>query len=169
MLSFLERNFHKCPYNVKINLFNALVRPILEYGCCAWDPYRTNQIYKLELIHKRAARFITKNYNREHGSTKQNMMSLGWSPLSERRAKIKLTMFRKILNNEIHIPSDDLIPNKRKPLNFCVPTSKVDSHLNSFYPSSIRMWNSLSDSVKASTSTTAFKSSLDNITIRSKY
>ena len=60
MLSFLERNFYKCPYNVKINLFNALVRPILEYGCCAWDPYRNNQINKLELVYKRAARFITK-------------------------------------------------------------------------------------------------------------
>ena len=35
--------------------------------------------------------------------------------------------------------------------------------VNSFYPSSIRMWNSLSDSVKASTSTTAFKSSLDSL------
>ena len=146
--------------------FNALVRPILEYGCCAWDPYRNNQINKLELVYKRAARFITKNHNREHGSTKLNMTSLGWIPLFERRAKIKLTMLHKILNNEIHIPSDDLIPNKRKPLNFCVPHSKVDSHLHSFFPSSIRMWNSLSDSLKVTTSINAFKSSLDTITLR---
>ena len=70
MLSFLERNFNKCPQNVKENLFNALVRPLLEYGCCAWDPYRNKQINKLEMINKRAARFITGNHKREHGNTK---------------------------------------------------------------------------------------------------
>ena len=142
LLSFLERNFHKCPQNVKENLFNALVRPILEYGCCAWDPYRICQIEKLELINKRAARFITGNNIREHGNSRKNMMSLGWSPLSERRAKIKLIMFHKIINKQIHIPTDDLIPNRRKPLNYCIPQSTVDSHLYSFYQSTIRLWNS---------------------------
>ena len=169
MLSFLERNFYRCPKHVKSNLFNALVRPILEYGCCAWDPYRSYQINKLEYIYKRAARFVTNNQIREHGNSKKNMMSLGWSPLSERRAKTKLHMLYKIINNEIHIPSDDLIPNKRKPLNFYIPNSKVDSHLHSFYPSTIRMWNSLPDSLKTSNSLTSFKNSLDKITIKSSY
>ena len=169
MLSFLERNFYKCHPNIKLNLFNALVRPILDYGCCAWDPYRSGQINKLELIHKRAARFITNNHSREHGNSKKNMMSLGWAPLQERRAKIKLTMLYKIINKEIHIPSDDLIPNKRKPLNFNIPNSKIDSHLSSFFPSSIRMWNSLPDSLKVSNSLPVFKSSIDKVTIRCSY
>ena len=141
----------------------------MEYGCCVWDPYRLNQINKLELIYKRAARFITNNHTKEHGNTKKNMMSLGWSPLSERRAKIKLHMLYKILNDEIHVPSDDLIPNKRKQLNFYIPNSKVDCHLHSFYPSTIRMWNSLPESLKTSNSLNSFKSSLDNITIRCSY
>ena len=171
MLSFLERNFYKCPQSTKENLFNALIRPILEYGCCAWDPYRTGQIKKLELINKRAARFITGNHKREHGNSKKNMMSLGWSPLSERRAKIKLTMFHKIKNNQIHIPRDDLSPNRRKPLNYYIPHSTVDSHLYSFFPSSIRLWNSLPDSIKSSVSPTSFKNSLNNLStpIRSSY
>ena len=171
MLSFLERNFYKCPENVKINLFNALVRPILEYGCCAWDPYRNKQISRLELINKRAARFVTGNHRREHGNTNKNMKSLGWSPLSERRAQIKLITFYKIQKNEVHIPSDDLVQNLRKPLNFSVPQSKVDAHLYSYYPSTIRLWNSLPNSVKSSNSTTAFKHSLNNLTspLRSSY
>ena len=171
MLSFLERNFRKCPKNVKENLFNALVRPILEYGCCAWDPYRNCQIDKLELINKRAARFITGNHLREHGNTKKNMMSLGWTPLSERRAKIKLIMFHKIQTKQIHIPTDDLLPNRRKPLNFCIPQSTVDSHLYSFYPSTIRLWNPLPSSLKTIDSTTAFKNTLysSTLTFRSSY
>ena len=65
MLSFLERNFYKCPLNVTEQLFNALIRPILEYGCSVWDPFKTCQIDKLELLNKRAARFITGNHTRE--------------------------------------------------------------------------------------------------------
>ena len=89
MLSFLERNFSKCPPKVKENLFNALVRPLLEYGCYVWDPYFDNQINRLEMINKRAARFITGNYKMIHGNTDKNMKSLGWSSLSQRRSKIK--------------------------------------------------------------------------------
>ena len=40
MLGFLERFFYKCPKNVKEKVFNALVRPLLDYGCTTWDPYR---------------------------------------------------------------------------------------------------------------------------------
>ena len=170
MLSFLERNFYKCPKHVKENLFNALVRPLLEYGCCAWDPYRIKQINKLEMINKRAARFITGNFVREHGNTNKNMETLGWSPLSERRAKIKLIMFYKIQSNQVHIATDNLIENPRKPLNFLIPYSSVDAHLYSFYPSTIRLWNSLPASLKSSSSVSAFKSSLDkHSTIRASY
>ena len=164
MLSFLERNFHKCPPNVKENLFNALVRPLLEYGCCVWDPYRTNQIQKLELINKRAARFITGNYIREHGNTDKNMKHLGWSSLSVRRNKNKLIMLFKIHSSLVHIPTDDLLQNRRKPLDFFVPFSSVDSHLYSFFPSTIRLWNSLPTSIKSSKTVSAFKASLDSCT-----
>ena len=171
MLSFLERNFYKCPKTVKEQLFNALVRPVLEYGCCVWDPFKVYQIQKLELLNKRAARFITGNRIREHGNTLKNMKTLGWSPLSEKRAQNKLILFYKILNNQIHVPTDDLTysQNPRRPLNFFVPQSSVDAHLYSFFPSTIRLWNSLPYSVKSSDTLSAFKGSFNEITIRASY
>ena len=39
------------------------------------------------MINERAARFITGDQNREHSKTNTNMKTLGWAPLSERRAK----------------------------------------------------------------------------------
>ena len=48
MMSFLERNLRKCPSNTKLKCINALVRPILDYGCCVWDPRKTTQIDRLE-------------------------------------------------------------------------------------------------------------------------
>ena len=167
MLSFLERNFSKCPPKVKENLYNALVRPLLEYGCCVWDPYFDNQIDRLEMINKRGARFVTNNYKMIHGNSDKNMNSLGWSPLSLRRSKNKLIMLFKIRTNQVHIPPEelDLIQNFRKPLNYFVPQSSVDSHIHSFYPSTIRLWNSLPNSIKTSTSTSLFKSSLEKNSI----
>ena len=171
MLSFLERNLKKCPPNIKLNCLNALVRPILEYSCSVWDPHKTCQIDRLEKLNKRAARFITGNHVLEHGNTKKNMNALGWPPLQERRAKIKLQTLYKIRTNIIHAPLEDLIPlnTPRRPLNYFVPQSSVDAHLHSFFPSSIRLWNSLPESIKASDSLTTFKQSISNVTICSSY
>ena len=172
MLGFLERNFYKCPSNVKEQVFNALVRPLLDYGCTAWDPYRGYQSDKLEMINKRAARFVTGNHIRTHGETSRNMRTLGWTPLSERRAKIKLVMLQRIKTNEIEITSDDLklTDCPRFPMNYQrTQSSTVDSHLHSFFPSTIRLWNSVPTQIKSSTTVTGFKKSLDTITIRSSY
>ena len=171
MLGFLERNFYKCPRNVKEQVYNALVRPLLDYGCTAWDPYRGYQTNKLELINKRAARFVTGNHIRTHGETSRNMRTLGWTPLSERRAKIKLVMLHKIRSNDIEIASDDLCPTNchRFPMNYRRTHSTVDSHLHSFFPSTICLWNSVPAQIKSSSTVTGFKRSLDTITIRSSY
>ena len=51
------------PPQVKEQCYNSLVRPILDYGCTSWNPFRENQINKLELINKRTARFVTGNHS----------------------------------------------------------------------------------------------------------
>ena len=151
--------------NVKENCVNALVRPILDYSCTAWDPYWKYQIEKLELLNKMAARFITGNYTMECGNTNRNMKALGWTPLENRREKIKLSMLFKIISHSIHVPRDDLVPNPRKPLNFILPYSSVDSHLHSFFPSTIRLWNSIPQHAKSCDSLSSFKAALNKITI----
>ena len=145
------------------------MRPILEYGCSAWDPYRAYQIDQLEKINKRAARFVTGNYKYEHGNTVKNMEILGWPPLSERRSRQKLTMLFKIRSNLVHIPSNDLIQNPRKADNYLVPSSSVDAHLYSFFPSTIRLWNATSANLKSSCSLPNFKASLEKITVSQSY
>ena len=37
-LGFLRRNLYQCPHDVKEEAYRGLVRPILEYGSCVWDP-----------------------------------------------------------------------------------------------------------------------------------
>ena len=131
----------------------------------------------IENIQKRAARFATGNYVFEHGSTAINMLKLGWSPLEERRAKIKLKLFYKAKMGLIQIPFDHLNNNMTKPRyatrqatnSYAIPTSNVDSHLYSFYPSTIRLWNSLPEEAKKLPNVDHFGNYLGNITFRSTY
>ena len=143
--------------------------PILEYGCAVWDPHHETDIENLEKIQKRAARFITGNYNFEHGSTKYNMKELNFKPLKERRAIIKLNIFYKGINRLIDIPTDHLRKNPRKCNNYAIPASNIDSHLYSFYPNTVRLWNSLPGEGKNLPSVDSFKNHLHKLTIRCEY
>ena len=93
-------------------------------------------------MQKRAARFVTGNYRMETGNTRVNMNKLGWKPLQERRAGIKLNFFFKARMGLMDIPFDHLNinnNNSRRKGTYAIPTSNVDSHLYSFYPNTIRL------------------------------
>ena len=159
------------PPHIKAQCYNALVRPVLDYGSCIWDPHLATQTQKLEKLHKRAARFVTGNRTLEHGNTKINMNTLGWHPLRERRAKLKLISFFKILHDHSFCNKSDLIPTNspRRPNCFLVPHSSTNPHLYSFFPSTIRLWNSLPPDFKEITSLSTFKEALESITITEAY
>ena len=172
-LAFLQRNLQGCPKSVKEKCFNTFVRPTLEYGCSVWDPHLENQIESLEKIQKRAARFVTGNYALIEGNTKKNMNSLNWPPLSERRARTRLTTFHRSRSIEIPladlINSDTHISTRTNKHNYLIPHSSVDSHLYSFFPNTIRLWNNLPQETKACETIAGFKRSLETQTLRDSY
>ncbi len=63
-LGFLKRNLHSAKPDTKTAAYNSLVRPTLEYSCSAWDPYTQKDIQKIENVQRRAARFVTNNYEK---------------------------------------------------------------------------------------------------------
>ena len=73
ILNFLRRNLSGCSQDTKSQAYKSLVRPGLEYAGTAWDPYQTKDIYKLEAVQRRAARFVTGNYIQEASVT--NMLN----------------------------------------------------------------------------------------------
>jgi hypothetical protein len=67
-LGFIRRNVGSCPEEVKKQAYLALVRSHLEYASSAWDPHLQKHIQQIEMVQRRAARFIKSNYSRDPGT-----------------------------------------------------------------------------------------------------
>ena len=83
----------------------------------------------------------------------------------------KVTTFFKARQKLIEIPLNHLHRNKRNSRkfanhNYAVPVSIVDSHLYSFYPSTIRLWNRLPVDLQECDDTANFKSKLRKVLLR---
>ena len=96
-LNFLRRNLSKCSINVKENAYLTIVRPLLEYAACVWDPYQEYLIYDLEKIQRRAARWVLSNYN-YYSSVTDMLKTLKWPTLQERRNISRLSQLHKIVH-----------------------------------------------------------------------
>jgi hypothetical protein len=61
-LAFLRRNLHHCTRSTKSQYYLTLVRPIAEYASTIWDPHTKENINKIEMIQRRAARMVNSDY-----------------------------------------------------------------------------------------------------------
>ena len=75
MTSFFALKFL---YSITLNNWN------LEYGSSVWDPFRQYQIDAVEMVQRRAARFVTSQYNRYQSVTSM-LQELKWTSLQQRR------------------------------------------------------------------------------------
>ena len=64
-IGFLRRNLNISATSIKERAFFTLVRPLVEYASIVWDPYTQINVQKLEMVQRRAARYV-KN---RHGNT----------------------------------------------------------------------------------------------------
>ncbi|MCG7866607.1 MAG: reverse transcriptase family protein, partial [Candidatus Thiodiazotropha taylori] len=105
ILGFLRRNLRVSNEQTKINAYIAMVRSNLEYCCTVWNPHRKEQIQKVEMVQRRAARFITGRYRNTRSVTSM-LDHLNLETLESRRLKLQLTMFYKVINGIVAIDKD---------------------------------------------------------------
>ena len=87
------------PEDYRPTSYNTIVRPHLEYSSSVWDPHTRKKIHAIEMVQRRAARYVKRNY-RNTSSVGDMLNDLNWQTLEIRRKNQRLTMMYKIHNNE---------------------------------------------------------------------
>ena len=161
-LSFVRRNIKISSPRLRTQAYFSLVRPLLEYASPVWDPYTQDNINKIEMIQRRAARYVKNNYDRTASVTSM-LEDLNWRSLADRRTDARLSLFYKIVNGLVKVSPEKSLTQLSRPsrlhhnLTYQIPHSSSDYHLNSFFPKTIRTWNNLPSEVVNSNSLNIFK------------
>ena len=137
-----------------------MIRPILEYANTVWSPYTKKDITKVERVQRQSARFIMADYS-YYSSVTNMLTNLNLSSLESRRTTTSIILLYKIIHNLIEIPSSDLIPitscTRGHHQRFQHIYARTSLYSNSFFPRTIRLWNSLPEDIIQQQSLSHFK------------
>ena len=144
----------------------SLVRSFLEYSATVWHPRQKYNSDKLEMVQRRAARFLKGRYGMFESVT-QMLEQLTWTPLSKRRENSRLILFYKIINNLAVVPHSclekaDVRTRKKHSQKFRHIGYNIDPYGQSFFPNCISAWNGLAKDIAEANTLDIFKSKLQN-------
>jgi len=164
VLNFVRRNIYHCTPKVNALAYTSLIRPHLEYASAAWDPYTARDSHQLDIVQRRAARFVKRDY-RQITSVSELSSHLAWQSLEERRKNSRLSLFYKGLHGLAAVPVRELQHPTRCTRcsgtdTFTVMSSHVDAYKFSFLPMTVTDWNALPAFTRAKRSTDSFKKAL---------
>lgn len=168
-LGFLRRNLRKCPPRIKEQAYKTYVRPTLEYSSTVWDPHTIELTTQIEMVQRRAARFVTSDYGQQSSVTTM-LQKLKWQTLSERRAHSKVIMLYRIMNGLVAIPAAQpyLYPSSGRTrghhLQLRQHNCRISVYQHSYFPSVVCLWNVLPSTAVSAPSIEVFKSRLSSVT-----
>ena len=165
VLGLLRRNISMCPIKLREQAYVALIRSRLEYCAPVWDPHYAKDINNLERTQRRAARFVSQQYD-PRASVTDILNDLKWPPLKDRRRDLRLALMFKIVQGKVAIRADDYFTpadtRTRRSHNFKFRTirSHTEQHRHSFFVRTIPDWNNLPETVVTADTTATFLSRL---------
>ena len=166
--AFCRRNLRVSNEELKNAAYCSIVRPTLEYCSIIRNPYQKDQIYKLEMVQRRAARYTTNRYHNK-SSASDMLDHLKWEPLESRRTKAQLTMMYKIVNDLVDVPAEQYLTpassrtratHSRKSRQI---SAKTTYYKNSFFPLTVITWTSLPSAIADAHDLVSFRHGLSNI------
>ena len=98
IVDFLKRNIRSALQAAKNTAYKTFVRPIVEYAATTWIPFTDTTNDKIEMVQRRAARFVTNDYGRTSSVT-EIIANLGWDTLQKRRDLATLSMMYRIVKD----------------------------------------------------------------------
>jgi hypothetical protein len=159
-LRFIRRNVKTNNKEIKTKAYNTYVRPQLEYCSSVWHPWQKTLTRKIEMINRLAARYVCNNY--DYTSSVSHMIkTLNWQTLEQRRHQTSLIVFYKIKYNLVNVDHHHLTPTRN--LSYLIPHSRTQYFSNSFFPRTIRLWNTLPSQVQSSPSLQVYAERLSTV------
>ena len=187
MLGLLRRNLKSCPLQCKRTAYLSLVRSTLEYGATVWNPYKEEDVKRLEKVQRRGARFITGDYkSTTTGCVTKMLADNDLQSLQERRKHLRLALLFKVINNKIPAlpPTKFLTPKPpgrkvtaktykdhittnivsnhthNNTIPYKIPQATTPQYKNSFFVKTVIDWNHLDNTTATSTNIETFRSRL---------
>ena len=167
-LGFVRRNLQTSSIKIKDTAYKTLIRPTVEYCSSVWDPITAKNTYQVEMVQRRAARWVLRRYNREDSVTDM-LRVLNWETLEKRRLVGRLCHLYKQANGLVCGGNEQLKPlthrysTRYSEHSFEIPYSSCDYYKYSFYPRTIKDWNNLPPHVTDSPSVRSFKDSVRSL------
>ena len=157
-LGLIYRHFyHHCPSSTLLTLYKMLVSPILEYGAAIWDPPSLTAISSLESVQHFALKMASKSWASSYPSL---LSQFAIKPLEQRKKNCKASSLFKLkfgfshsINCPLISPSPPLLFSRNYNRHDFAPIfCKSATYMNSFYLTSIKLWNSLPSCIKSTDS-----------------
>ena len=167
--AFLRRNLASCPRSIKDKCYKTMVRPQVEYASSVWDPHTQRNINRVEQVQRRAARFVTNNYSSTSSVTAM-LDRLEWETLRQRRIKTRAAMMYRVFHCLVAIPlpsqfSQTGAATRGHQHRYRVPFCRTTIYRESFFPSTIRLWNQLPEEAIIAESLESFKTRIQGFTV----
>ena len=169
VLGFIRRNLHNAPSKAKELAYEALVRSTLEYGATIWDPSTKQATQKIEMVQRRAARFVTNKYKRTQSVT-ELLDSLGWRTLQDRREEQRITLMFKIYTGAVAVPVESVnlesvttSTRRKNSANFKIIRATTNEYKHSAIPRTIAAWNNLPQQLIEADTVKQFKVGLKSL------
>ena len=166
-LNLLKLLKYKINRSTLVCLYKSLIRPLMEYGDVIWDNCIEGDAHLLENIQYECARVVTGAIKGTSAGALMN--ELAWESLSTRRKMHKLFYIFKIINQISPKYLVKLLPDTvdertcrslRSGDNLTLFSCRTEKFKQSFFPSTVKLWNSLQSEVRTSATLNDFKTKI---------
>ena len=163
VVGIIRRSFDFLSEDTFVQLFKALVRPILEYGHTVWQPHLKMLSRDLEDVQRRATKLLSTMKNKSYP---ERLATLQLPSLEHRRKRGDMVDVYKYVHGIYKTQQPKFILNEsRSTRGSSLKLAKTHHRLNVrgifFTVRVVNTWNSLPENVVAAPSLNTFKARLD--------
>ena len=166
-LGFVKRNIKTKNQEIRTIAYNTLFKPQVEYALAVWSPYMKENLNKIEILQRRAARWVCNDYSPYSSVTDMLSNLERWSH-ELRRYDSCILMFYKIVYGLVAIPVSPyferpMVQTPHHPLAYKQIRTSVSYYYYSFFPMTVFLWNRLPADLALDSDLDSFKSGVSKI------